>query len=70
MLKFSLKRDAFDFTGHLVTPEADLLDEADDTPDLLAQIASDTSGKMMDAVLAAMGKDDEARDEEYYISTL
>lgn len=64
MLKFNYKHDdALDFTGHLVTPEADLLDDTDDTPDLLARILSDPNGKTMDMVLAAMGKDDEAHDE-------
>lgn len=63
MLKFSLKRDALNFTGHLATSEADMLDDVDDVRDLLADVLSDGNGKAMDILLAAMGKNDEVEDK-------
>jgi hypothetical protein len=57
MLKYSLKRKRLDFMDGWSTHNSELLDDADDEPDLLAEI-SDT--QRLDKVIAAVNSDDDA----------
>jgi len=58
MVKFSLKNDRLNFTEGLITPECDMIDDVPEV-DLLQVLLGEDSAAGMDAVIAALGQDDE-----------
>jgi len=58
MVKFSLKNDRLNFTEGLIMPECDMIDDVPEV-DLLQALLGEDSAAGMDAVIAALGQDDE-----------
>ncbi|KIJ98538.1 hypothetical protein K443DRAFT_103726 [Laccaria amethystina LaAM-08-1] len=58
MVKFSLKNDRLNFTEGLITPKCDMVDDMPEV-DLLQVLLEKDSVAGMDAVIAALGQDDE-----------
>ena len=58
MVKFSLKNDRLNFTEGLITLECDMVDNVPEV-DLLEALFGKNSAVGMDAIIAALGQDDE-----------
>jgi hypothetical protein len=58
MVKFSLKNDRLNFMEGLITPECDMVDSIPEV-DLLGALFGKDPAAGMDAVIAALGQDDE-----------
>ena len=58
MVKFSLKNDRLNFTEGLITLECDMVDNVPEV-DLLEPLLGKDSAVGMDAIIAALGQDDE-----------
>jgi hypothetical protein len=58
MVKFSLKHDMLTITEGLIMPECDMLDDVLEV-DLLQALLKEYSAEGMDAVITALGQDDE-----------
>ena len=58
MVKFSLKNDRLNFTEGLITPECNMVDNMPEA-DLLGALLGKDPAASMDAVIAALGQDDE-----------
>jgi len=58
MVKFSLKNDRLNFTEGLIMPECDMIDDVLKV-DLFQALLGEDSAAGMDAVIAALGQDDE-----------
>ena len=58
MVKFSLKTDRLNFTEGLITLECDMVDNVSEV-DLLGALVGKDQAVGMDAIIAALGQDDE-----------